>query len=331
MKEGVQFQFSSIPIFQYSTEYFMAASELGDELRLIAGLKVKANEPLARYTSMKIGGPADYFIEAEDDTALCQVVALLRRHNTALCLLGNGSNVLVSDRGVRGIVVHLGRPLATLDWRPNGDGFHVRAGAALPLKRLVTEAVARDLTGLEFAEGIPGTVGGGLLMNAGAFGGEISEVVEYVDGVDAHGEQRRFPRRALRFGYRRFDLPPGFIVTRLEFLLKPGDRDAIRAKCDDAKRRRDAHQPLGYPNAGSIFKNPPGDYAGRLIEHVGLKGMRHGAAMISTQHANFIVNLGGATAADVRAVMCAAARRVHDATGVRLEPEIKLVGDWSDR
>jgi UDP-N-acetylmuramate dehydrogenase len=301
-----------------------------DALEQAFGARVRFDEPLSRHTSFRIGGPADVWVEVADAEEIRRVQAWAAAADLPLFVLGGGTNVLVSDRGVRGIVVHLGRPLATLDWRPNGDGFHVRAGAALPLKRLVTEAVARDLTGLEFAEGIPGTVGGGLLMNAGAFGGEISEVVEYVDGVDAYGEQRRFPRSALRFGYRRFDLPPGFIVTRLEFLLKPGDRDAIRAKRDDAKRRRDAHQPLGYPNAGSIFKNPPGDYAGRLIEHAGLKGLRHGAAMISTQHANFIVNLGGATAADVRAVMCAAARRVHDATGVRLEPEIKLVGDWSD-
>jgi len=206
--------------------------------------------------------------------------------------------------------------------------LHARAGAALPLKRLVTEAIARDLSGLEFAEGIPGTVGGGLLMNAGAFGGEIGSIVEYVDGVDAYGALQRFPRSALRFGYRRFDLPPGFIVTRLEFLLQPADRDAIHAKRDDAKRRREAHQPLGYPNAGSIFKNPPGQHAGRLIEAVGMKGERHGGAMIAEQHANFIVNVGGATAADVRALMAEAVRRVWEANSVRLEPEIKLVGDW---
>ena len=165
-------------------------------------------------------------------------------------------------------------------------------------------------------------------MNAGAFGGEIGNVVEYVDGVDAYGALQRLPRSALRFGYRRFDLPPGFIVTHLEFLLHPADRDAIHAKRDDAKRRREAHQPLGYPNAGSIFKNPPGQYAGRLIEAVGMKGERHGGAMVSEQHANFIVNVGGATAADVRALMVEAARRVWEAKGVRLEPEIKLVGDW---
>lgn len=292
------------------------------------GERVRFDEPLSRHTSFRIGGPADVWVEVADAEEIGRVQAIAAAADLPLFVLGGGTNVLVSDRGVRGIVLHLGRPLACLDWRANGNGLHVRAGAALPLKRLVTEAIARDLSGLEFAEGIPGTVGGGLLMNAGAFGGEIGNIVEYVDGVDAYGELQRFPRSALRFGYRRFDLPPGFIVTRLEFLLHPAERDAIHAKRDDAKRRREAHQPLGYPNAGSIFKNPPGQHAGRLIEAVGMKGERHGGAMVAAQHANFIVNVGGATAADVRALMVEAARRVWEAKSVRLEPEIKLVGDW---
>lgn len=292
------------------------------------GQRVRFDEPLSRHTSFRIGGPADVWVEVADAEEIGRVQAIAAAADLPLFVLGGGTNVLVSDRGVRGIVLHLGRSLACLDWRANGNGLHVRAGAALPLKRLVTEAIARDLSGLEFAEGIPGTVGGGLLMNAGAFGGEIGNIVEYVDGVDAYGELQRFPRSALRFGYRRFDLPPGFIVTRLEFLLHPADRDAIHAKRDDAKRRREAHQPLGYPNAGSIFKNPPGQHAGRLIEAVGMKGVRHGGAMVAEQHANFVVNVGGATAADVRALMVEAARRVWEAHGVRLEPEIKLVGDW---
>jgi len=292
------------------------------------GERVRFDEPLSRHTSFRIGGPADVWVEVADAEEIGRVQAIAAAADLPLFVLGGGTNVLVSDRGVRGIVLHLGRPLACLDWRANGNGLHARAGAALPLKRLVTEAIARDLSGLEFAEGIPGTVGGGLLMNAGAFGGEIANVVEYVDGVDGCGAVQRFPRSALRFGYRRFDLPPGFIVTRLEFLLHPADRHAIHTKRDDAKRRREEHQPLGYPNAGSIFKNPPGHHAGRLIEAVGMKGERHGGAMVAQQHANFIVNVGGATAADVHALMVEAARRVWEATGVRLEPEIKLVGDW---
>jgi UDP-N-acetylmuramate dehydrogenase len=299
-------------------------------LREIFGERVRFDEPLSRHTSFRIGGRADVWVEVADADEVRSLQAIVAAAELPLSVLGGGTNVLVSDRGVRGIVLHLGRPLASLEWRANGRGRHVHAGAAVPFKRLVTESIARDLTGLEFAEGIPGTVGGGLLMNAGAFGGEIADVVEFIEGVDVQGEMRRIPRDQLRFGYRHFDLPPGFIVTRLELLLKPGDRAAIRAKREQARRRRETRQPLGYPNAGSIFKNPPGEFAGRLIEACGLKGQRHGGAMISEEHANFIVNLGGATAADVRFLMREAARRVWEMQAVRLEPEIRLVGEWSE-
>ncbi len=292
------------------------------------GERVRFAEPLSRHTSFRIGGPADVWVEVADAEEIRRVQAIARAADLPVFVLGGGTNLLVSDRGVRGIVVRLGRSLVSLEWRSNGGGQHVRAGAAVPFKRLVTETIARDLTGLEFAEGIPGTLGGGLLMNAGAFGGEIADVLEFVEGVDVQGAAQRVPRQALRFSYRHFDLPPGFIVTHLEFLLHPGEPAAIRARRDDAKRRRERHQPLGYPNAGSIFKNPPGEFAGRLIEAVGLKGHRRGGAMISDRHANFIVNVGAATAADVRALMDEAAERVWARKGIRLEPEIRLVGEW---
>ena len=295
----------------------------------VFGERVRFAEPLSAHTSFRIGGPADVWVEVTDALEIRRAQALAAAADLPHFVLGGGTNILVSDRGVRGVVLHLGRALASIEWRTNGNGLHVRAGAALPFKRLVTESVARDLAGLEFAEGIPGTVGGGLLMNAGAFGGEIADVVESIEGVDAHGDVQRIPHNALRFGYRHFDLPRGFVVTHLEFLLHRGDRDVIRGKLENAKRRREAHQPLGYPNAGSIFKNPPGQFAGQLIDAVGLKGHRQGGAMISERHANFIVNAGGATAADVRALIDEAARRVAESKGVRLELEIKLVGDWS--
>jgi UDP-N-acetylmuramate dehydrogenase len=298
-------------------------------LKQTFGERVRFAEPLSKHTSFRIGGPADVWVEVADAVEIRRVQAIAAATGLPLFVLGGGTNLLVSDRGVRGIVLHLGRPMASVEWRANASGVHVRAGAALRFKRLVTECVDRDLAGLEFAEGIPGTVGGGLLMNAGAFGGEIADVVEFIEGVDARGEVQQIPRPALRFGYRRFDLPSGFIVTHLQFLLHHGERAAIRARREEAKRRREAHQPLGYPNAGSIFKNPPGEFAGRLIEAVGLKGHRRGGAMISDRHANFIVNVGNATAADVCALMDEATRRVWEAKGVRLEPEVRLVGDWS--
>jgi len=298
--------------------------------RAAFGPRVRFDEPLSRHTSFRIGGPADVWIEMSAPEDVRQIRTLASAAGLAVFVLGGGTNILVSDRGVRGVVVHLGRPFARTEWRANGAGCHVRAGAATPFKRVVTEAIARDLTGLEFAEGIPGTVGGGLLMNAGAFGGEMAQAIEYIDGVDADGVVRRLTRGELRFGYRRFDLPTGLLVTHVAFLLQPGDPARIIAHRDEFKRRREARQPAGFPNAGSVFKNPPGEFAGRLIEAAGLKGRRRGGAMISEQHANFIVNLGDATAADVRALMDEAATAVWSLRGLRLEPEIKLVGDWGD-
>jgi UDP-N-acetylmuramate dehydrogenase len=299
-------------------------------LKKAFGSRVRFGEPLSRHTSFRIGGAADVWVEVADALEIRRVQAFAAATALPLFVLGGGTNVLLSDRGVRGVVLHLGRPLAALQWRANGTGQHVRAGAAAALKRLVSEAIERDLAGLEFAEGIPGTVGGGLLMNAGAFGGEMADVVELVEGVDAGGEVQQLPQSALKFGYRHLDLPPGFIVTHLRFLLQPDDGDAIRARREEAKRRREAHQPLGYPNAGSIFKNPPGQFAGKLLETAGLKGYRRGGAMFSHQHANFIVNVGGATAADVRWLIDEAVRRVREMSGVCLEPEIRLVGEWGE-
>lgn len=290
--------------------------------------RVRFSEPLSRHTSFRIGGPADIWVEVADAADIARVQKLAAAAELPLWVVGGGTNLLVADRGVRGVVMHLGRSFATVEWETAGDSAPVRAGAAMPLKKLVTLAIERGLEGLEFAEGIPGSTGGGLLMNAGAFGGEISEVVGYVEGVDRQGDERRIPREQLRFHYRNFDLEPGFIVTHIGLVLRAGVPDTIRARREDIKRRREARQPLGYPNAGSIFKNPPGEYAGRLIEAAGLKGLRIGGAMLSPQHANFIINLGSATAADVRALMRAAEERVWEVRRIRLQPEIKLVGEW---
>jgi UDP-N-acetylmuramate dehydrogenase len=293
------------------------------------GARVRFAELLSRHTSFRIGGPADAWVEVDSAADLLDVQRLARRHGLPLAVLGIGTNILVSDRGMRGIVVKLGRALGRFEWKARADGrWRVRAGAAAPFKKLVMEAARRGLTGLEFAEGIPGSIGGGLLMNAGAFGGEISNVVTGIVGVDPEQGERVLQRAELQFGYRRFDLPPALIVTHVDFALPPGDREAIRAKMADAKRKRDAHQPLGLPNAGSIFKNPPGEYAGRLIEAAGLKGRRIGGAMISEQHANFIVNVGDASAADVKRLMEEIADTVWQARAIRLVPEIKLVGEW---
>lgn len=293
------------------------------------GARVRFDEPLSRHTSFRIGGPADAWVEVQSAAELFELQRTARAGGVTLAVLGIGTNVLVSDRGVRGVVVKLGRAFATFDWQRQADDvWQVRAGAAAPFKKLVLDAASRRLTGLEFAEGIPGSIGGGLLMNAGAFGGEISQVVTGIVGVDPEVGERVLPRAELRFGYRRFDLPPNLIVTAVDFALARGDAAAIRAAMADAKRKRDSKQPLGWPNAGSIFKNPPGEYAGRLIEAAGLKGRRVGGAMVSEEHANFIVNVGAATANDVKRLMDEIADTVWRARAIRLVPEIKLVGDW---
>lgn len=300
-------------------------------LRHKYGERARFGEPLRRHTSFRIGGPADVWVEVSTAEEIRELQRVAKEASLPLVVFGIGTNVLVSDRGVRGIVVKLGRAFHEFAWRAEGDAVRVRAGAAAPFKKLVTDAVGRGLTGLEFAEGIPGSIGGGLLMNAGAFGGEIANVVDGIAGVDLEHGEHHLPRSALRFGYRRFDLPAGLIVTHVEFVLQPDDPNAVRDRVANAKRRRDKGQPLGWPNAGSIFRNPPGDFAGRLIESVGFKGRRIGDAMVSEQHANFILNVGEAKAADVKRLMEEISDSVWRERAVRLVPEIKLIGDWEAR
>jgi UDP-N-acetylmuramate dehydrogenase len=290
---------------------------------------VRRDEPLARHTSMRVGGPADLFCEVESEDALAELLRHASAHRLPVFLLGGGTNLVVADGGIRGLTIKLGRAFARTEWgAEEGGSVRLVAGAAANFKRLVLEVTEHGYAGLEFGEGIPGTVGGGVLMNAGAFGGEIANVVEALRGVSATGERRRLPREALPFAYRRLELPAGFVVTALELRLERGDPARIADKIADAKRKRGRRQPLGLPNAGSIFKNPPGDFAGRLIELCGLKGRQIGGARVSPQHANFIVNTGGARAADVRALMDEVSDTVWERCGVRLEPEVRLVGEW---
>jgi UDP-N-acetylmuramate dehydrogenase len=296
------------------------ARAVGD---VVAG-RVRADEPLARHTSFRIGGPAD--VLATPDTAL-ELAAIARaaaEAGASLTILGGGSNMLVGDGGIRGVVVKLGRGFRRVVW----DAPCVEAGAAVQLGRLARDAAERGLAGLEYAEGIPGTVGGALFMNAGAYGGEVSDTVDEVEGVDATGAVRRLPRASLAFVYRRTVLPAGFLVTAVRFRLRPEAQTAVQARLAQARDRRTASQPHGQANAGSIFKNPPGDFAGRLVEAAGLKGTRVGGARISEQHGNFIVNEGAAHATDVQALMQEAQRVVWERNGVWLEPEVRLVGSW---
>lgn len=303
---------------------------LARELRLIAGVRLKIAEPLARYTSMKLGGPADYFIEVENPAALARVLVLLRRFATPICLLGNGSNVLISDRGVRGAVIHLAGEFKNIDWREDGEFIRVTVGAAYAVTQLVRAAARKGYAGLEFAEGIPGSVGGALVMNAGAYGSEFEKVVERVDAVSATGEPMIFSRAEMTFTYRDSHLPAGMVVTRVTMRLHKSETVEVISKLRELVGKRKSSQPAGFPNSGSMFRNPPGDYAGRLIEAAGLKGKRIGQAQIAERHANFIVNLGGANAQDVRQLMELARAEVRRQFGVELIAEVKLLGEWEE-
>jgi UDP-N-acetylmuramate dehydrogenase len=298
------------------------------ELNLIAGLTVKLAEPLARYTSMKIGGPADYYIEASNEAALASLLPLLQRHRTSYCLLGNGSNVLISDQGLRGAVIRLTGEFKRLEWREENDTVHANAGAAYAVTQLVREAARKGYTGLEFAEGIPGSVGGALYMNAGAYGCEFEKVVEAIEAMTSEGKLLRLSRQEMTFSYRDSHLPAGTVVTRVDLRLQKGEAEHVGSRMRDLVGKRKSSQPSGFPNSGSMFRNPPGDYAGRLIEAAGLKGKRLGQCQISPRHANFIVNLGGAKAVEVRQLMALAQTEVRRRFGIELMAEVKFFGEW---
>ena len=301
---------------------------LVEELKLISGVRIKVAEPLARYTSMKVGGPAAIFIEVVNIGALIGVLRSLHRWQTHFFLLGNGSNVLISDRGVRGAVIHLAGDFKQVEWREEDEVVRVRVGAAFAVTQLVREAARKGYAGVEFAEGIPGTIGGALYMNAGAYGSEFEKVIERVDGLTREGESLHLSRSEITFTYRDAHLPVGMVVTEVHLRLQPEDSVKVSSRVRELVTKRKASQPSGYPNSGSMFRNPPGDFAGRLIEAAGLKGKKIGRAQISQRHGNFIVNLGGAKSEDIRQLMEAARAEVMSRFGIELEPEVRLLGDW---
>jgi UDP-N-acetylmuramate dehydrogenase len=312
-----------VPMIQESDEVPLAR-----ELKLISGVRVKVSEPLARYTSMKVGGPADLFVEVDTGAALTRVLRTLNRYGTNFCLLGNGSNVLISDRGVRGAVIHLSGEFKRVEWRQEGEIVWVRVGAAYAVTQLVREAARKGYAGLEFAEGIPGTIGGALFMNAGAYGSEFEKIIEQVDGFTREGQPVRLSRNEMTFTYRDSHLPAGVVVIEVRLRLRPEDAAKVSSRVRELVTKRKTSQPSGHPNSGSMFRNPPGDFAGRLIEAAGLKDKRIGHAQISGRHGNFIVNLGGAKAEDVRQLMELARTEVRTRFGVELELEVRLLGDW---
>jgi len=303
----------------------LALRHLADALRLALGpMAVRERQPLARHTALGIGGPADLLAVAHTADTLRQIVSLAWHHQVPCRVLGGGSNVLVSDRGVRGLVV-LNRARAV-----SFVGTQVRAESGALLTRVARQCVARGLAGLEWAAGIPGTVGGAMVGNAGAWGGEIASTLTRATVLEAGPGVVEWPVERFGYGYRTSVLkqnPQSAVVLEAEFALRMEERKGLEARLAEIAARRKAAQPPGA-SCGSVFKNPPGDYAGRLIEAAGLKGQRHGAAEISPLHANFILNHGRATAADVKALIDLARQEVEARFGVVLELEIELLGEW---
>jgi len=285
--------------------------------------RVRENEPLSRHTAWSIGGPADRMYQPADLEDLC---AFLRRLPEAepLFWLGLGSNLLVRDGGIRGTVIHLGN---TLSEQSLVGPQEVRAEAGVACPKVARFAARSKLRGAEFMAGIPGTVGGALAMNAGAFGGETFDIVSVVETVTRRGELRSRPANALETGYRHVAVPEGEWFVAARFALEVGLREDSETHIRELLRTRSETQPLRQRSCGSVFRNPPGDFAARLIEASGLKGARRGGAQVSEKHANFIINVDAARAADVEALINHVMDRVERDHGVGLVPEVRVVGD----
>jgi UDP-N-acetylmuramate dehydrogenase len=299
------------------------------EARVGSSAKLSPRYALGRHTTFQIGGEADLYFEPDSIEQLAAVLAAASEIGVPVTCLGGGSNILVSDVGVRGLVVRLGKPFAYI--RETGEdetGVSFEVGAATRFIRLAKETASRGLAGLEFAAGIPGSVGGAAQMNAGAFGGEISQTMTSMTMVTLDGEIVEKPREQLDFSYRKLAFDRPAVIASLRFRLLRSSVGRLQQVVARVQEKRRRNQPAGYPNAGSIFKNPPGEYAGRLIEKAGLKGTTRGGAQVSPDHANFIINLGAATASDVRGLMSLVQEEVWRKCGVWLEPEVRLIGEF---
>jgi UDP-N-acetylmuramate dehydrogenase len=300
----------------------ITGEELAEKLRgRVRGL-VAADVSMARHTTFRIGGPAALLVEPADRADLATVLAFARAERLPVQILGGGSNTLVRDGGIRAVVIRLAAFQALAH-----RGTEVTADAGVRVSRLLAYCVRQGLAGLELLSGVPGTVGGAVWGNAGAWGGSVADRLTRVELITAEGEDLVLPRQAIPFRYRASALRPGSVVVRAAFTLQAGEPTAIRRRISGYLLQRNARQPVEFRSAGSIFKNPPGDHAGRLVEAAGLKGARIGGAEISGKHGNYIVNLGWATAADVLALVGLAQERVLAATGVPLELEIRVVGE----
>lgn len=293
---------------------------------VLAPGQIKTKESMGRHTTFRTGGPADYYVEPADAKELAAVLALCREEEMPYYILGNGSNLLVSDDGYHGVIVAMGSK-AWSDIRI--EGTVIRAGAGALLSAVARQALQASLTGMEFAAGIPGTLGGAVVMNAGAYGSEMKNVLASVTVLTPDGEVEAVDADALELGYRTSCiLRRGYVVLEAVLKLTAGDEAEIRRVMDDLSGQRKSKQPLEYPSAGSTFKRPEGYFAGKLIQDAGLRGFSVGGAQVSEKHCGFVINRDHATAADVMNLCREVQRRVLEDSGVNLEMEVKTLGTF---
>lgn len=304
----------------------MLSSAMLETLRgYVSEDNIHLQESMAVHTTFRVGGSADCLIEIESAEQLQKVQRYLYQVEYPFTVVGNGSNLLVSDNGYRGIILQIGQKMSNIS--VNGNVIVAQSGATMA--QVAAAAWKNGLTGLEFASGIPGTVGGGVVMNAGAYGGELAQVVTYVQVLNIEGEFMNLDNDTMEFGYRKSTIRrQPFIVTEVTFELTPGDPEIIKAKMDELAVKRREKQPLEFPSAGSTFKRPEGHFAGELIMNAGLRGFQVGGARVSDKHCGFVINTGNASAADIMDVIWEVQRRVKDRFGVDLEPEIVFLGTF---
>ena len=291
---------------------------------VIAKDSILIDEPMSRHTTFRVGGPADFFVTPKAKEEVRDVVRICKEAGMAYYIIGNGSNLLVSDAGYRGVIVQIYKEMNEV--KVEGDLVKAQAGALL--SGIAAKALGAELSGFEFASGIPGTIGGACVMNAGAYGGEMKDVLESVTVLTGEGKIIELGRNELELGYRTSVIAKkGYIVLGAVLKLERGDGEKIKTYMDELKEKRVTKQPLEYPSAGSTFKRPEGYFAGKLIEDAGLRGFQVGGAQVSEKHCGFVINRDHATAADIMELMRQVQIRVKENSGVDLEPEVKRLGD----
>lgn len=287
--------------------------------------QVLRDEPMQKHTTFRVGGPADYFVMPETIEQVQKVVTLCKEEEIPYYIVGNGSNLLVSDKGYRGVIIQIGKRFGQIEVK--GNQITAQAGALL--SAVANRALEAGLAGFEFAAGIPGSLGGACVMNAGAYGGEMKDVLLSVTVLTPEGEVLAIPREELELGYRTSIIEKKhYLVLEAVIELQKGDPEEIKAVMDDLRQRRIDKQPLEYPSAGSTFKRPEGYFAGKLIQDAELKGFQVGGAQVSEKHAGFVINKNHATASDIYELMRQVSEKVEEESGVRLEPEVKRLGEF---